>query len=385
MNTMPRLRPAVAAALLCSCAALMACDVEDPRDESEADAPDEEEAPRAFNGTPAEPCTFPATGILLGGAQCMANLIHPELVVYAGHCGTNHHTVHFGESSVEGRDVPIEACIGHPDTFFGVADIAVCQLSEPVLDVPIVPIPRGCEAGLAHLGAPAVIVDFGPTAPGMPGVSGKNYAVVEEYTVTFEDVVVNPATAGTETCDYGGAPLYMQASEELGGDGSWRLVAVSSTDNGEPCGQNTSVTYERLHQWVDWIEETSGIDVTPCHADDGTWEPTEECGGYPLDLTQASGTWATQCSWDAIQGFSSSCGEPFEGGDGDGDADGDGSGDGAEADGGSETEGAAPGVDEGDGGCSCRAAESEDRRGLLALAIGLVFLGGRRARRTTTT
>jgi hypothetical protein len=51
-----------------------------------------------------------------------------------------------------------------------------------------------------------------------------------------------------------------------------------------------------LNRWIGWIEESSGIDITPCHDADGTWDPGPDCGHFATSLDRTTGTWATGCS-----------------------------------------------------------------------------------------
>jgi hypothetical protein len=45
---------------------------------------------------------------------------------------------------------------------------------------------------------------------------------------------------------------------------------------------------------VAWIEDRTGIDVTPCHAGDGSWAPTPGCGAL-FAGTEADASWAAGC------------------------------------------------------------------------------------------
>ena len=58
-------------------------------------------------------CAWPTT-VSIGG--CTGTLIHPEVVVYAAHCGDNVPSVWFGEQvfAGEGRAVPTAECFTNP-------------------------------------------------------------------------------------------------------------------------------------------------------------------------------------------------------------------------------------------------------------------------------
>jgi MYXO-CTERM domain-containing protein len=60
---------------------------------------------------------------------------------------------------------------------------------------------------------------------------------------------------------------------------------------------------------VPWVEEASGVDITPCHDVDGTWNPTPQCEGFALDPLQ-SGSWDEGCA-GPLEGPSESCGPPY--------------------------------------------------------------------------
>src|SRR5262245_17051795 len=94
-------------------------------------------------GQLATECQWPTT-VLLNG--CTGTLVHPLIVTTAAHCGTNHKTAVFGESSARAaRRIPIEYCRTYsrnrpdggapqPNTL---RDWAFCKLTQPVMDVPI--------------------------------------------------------------------------------------------------------------------------------------------------------------------------------------------------------------------------------------------------------
>lgn len=135
----------------------------------EVTAPDDPQG--IYGGTPVETCAWPAA-IFVGG--CTASLVHPRVVVLAAHCvffGSPNEAV-FGENYFQPeRTIPLEGCIAHPQwgqqmPGDGQNDIAICELSEDVVDVPIVPILMGCEADMLQPGAAATLVGFGEADDG---------------------------------------------------------------------------------------------------------------------------------------------------------------------------------------------------------------------------
>jgi MYXO-CTERM domain-containing protein len=64
-------------------------------------------------------------------------------------------------------------------------------------------------------------------------------------------------------------------------------------------------------QAVDWIEEDSGIDITPCH-DGGQWNPTFLCQGFPQEPWTGGGNYTGGCEPGPAIGFSEMCGPPLD-------------------------------------------------------------------------
>jgi hypothetical protein len=95
---------------------------------------------------------------------CSATLVHPEVVIYAAHCGEGIGSVSFGEALERPeRVVATRRCVAHPDAALGNGfDVALCVLAEPVGDVPAIPIAAGCELDAVRMGGAATLVGFGP-------------------------------------------------------------------------------------------------------------------------------------------------------------------------------------------------------------------------------
>jgi MYXO-CTERM domain-containing protein len=96
--------------------------------------------------------------------------------------------------------------------------------------------------------------------------------------------------------------VYIQAS-----DGSWRAFGITSYGNG--CGGGG--WYSMMHPGMEWFESESGVDITPCHDADGTWNPGPDCQGFPLQPMTASGSWPNSCDGGPVSGWSDSCGAPY--------------------------------------------------------------------------
>src|SRR5688572_27429935 len=72
-------------------------DDDSEQEEDEPDAPPDEvpESP-IYGGTNVPSCGWPSA-VELGGS-CSGTLVHPELVIYAAHCGASYSWVRLGES-----------------------------------------------------------------------------------------------------------------------------------------------------------------------------------------------------------------------------------------------------------------------------------------------
>ncbi|MBA3548448.1 MAG: trypsin-like serine protease [Nannocystis sp.] len=260
------------------------------------------EDPQAiYGGETVAACGWPTT-VSMEGA-CTATLVHPQVVVFAAHCGGGYKSIWMGENiNQPARTLKPEFCKTFPGGGPGNgSDFAFCKLKEPVLDVPIVPILMGCETEILQKGQAVTIAGFGNADNGP-------YGIKRAVTTTISGLSgneINIGGGGKDSCqgDSGG-PVYV----ELPGIG-WRVFGITSY--GGQCGSGG--TYSMMHNGVGWIEQEAGIDITPCHAADGSWAPGFGCKGFPRDpVTSGSGTWALGCGGGEIEGFSATCGAAFD-------------------------------------------------------------------------
>lgn len=257
-----------------------------------------------YGGNKVKPCAWPTT-VALGG--CTGTLVHPELVVFAAHCmegGGGPSLATFGDDeNYPAFSVPTKSCAADPKYYAQSGhDVAFCKLAKPVTQVPIVPILMGCETQVLVQGAQVIAVGFGQANDGL-GWGPKREVAMALNSVQNGEAFIGGA--GKDTC-YGdsGGPVFVQL-----GDGSWRVFGITSY--GEYCGGGGY--YSMMHTAIDWLEQTSGLDLTPCHQQ-GQWAPTAACAGFPKSPGLGGGAWSAGCPSADVSGPSSTCGAPFGGG-----------------------------------------------------------------------
>jgi len=279
-----------------------------------------------YGGNPTSVCEWPST-VFLGG--CTGTLVHPEVVIYAAHCGTDVAWAWFGEDSNQdaGRYVSTEQCMIYPGGSPGSGnDFAFCTLAEPVDDVPIVPPLMGCEAEILAPGLETWLVGFGNTDTG--GFGAKYEVAVELQYIENDEAFLGGG--GLAPC-YGdsGGPAFVRLPADIDPEQSWRVFGITSW--GGECGGGGF--YSMMHNGMTWFEDETGRDLTPCHDADGTWNPGAECSAFPLDPGVGVGSWPS-CGAGPLSGVGVSCGPggPDPGGESDGGTSSD--DDGGDADGG---------------------------------------------------
>jgi hypothetical protein len=255
-----------------------------------------------IGGSAATTCQWPTT---VGAGSCTSTLVHPRIITTADHClaegGPSQIT--FGERwSDPGvvRTVNVSACFGAAAAGLQ-GDFGFCVLAEPV-DMEITPVLFGCETEILQPGQPAVLAGYGQRAWWDFRAGTKFKVDVNVVTVDGVDVYLGNSRRGSCYGDSGG-PAYVQLA-----DGSWRVFGATSRGaifcNGESI-------YTLIHPFVPWIEETSGIDITPCHDSDGTWNPTADCTNFPTNPDAGVGSWDDMCAGISTSGPGASCGPAF--------------------------------------------------------------------------
>lgn len=254
-----------------------------------------------YGGTPVNACGWPTT-VSLGGS-CTGTLIHPQIVAYAAHCGTNYSSIRFGDkiSGSPGFSVQTSYCRKYPG-YSGTGkgtDFAYCKLKNPVADYPIVPPAMGCETDVLDPGQAVTLVGFGNADNGPYGVKRQVTTTINQITANNEAFI---GGNGADTCqgDSGG-PAFVQLS-----DGSWRVFGITSY--GGSCG--TGGYYSLMHRGVAWFESDSGIDVTPCTDAQGNWSPGPGCTGFAKQPAQGGGAWPA-CNDGLVSGYAQTCGPAY--------------------------------------------------------------------------
>ncbi len=243
-------------------------------------------------GQPAAPCELPGVVAISADQFCTGVLITPDVVVFAAHCGHPTEIV-FGEDVFNrGMRIPTSYCETNPlvDGEPGGSDFAYCRLEPPGAgdQIPVpTPVLRGCEVGLVDVGTEVVMAGFGHTEASGPGTKHHVTAQISEIWDSGL-LFVGTETVGTCGGDSGG-PLLVELP-----DGSWRAAGILTggrdilTD--DECGATSA--YILLDRIIPVLESISNVDMSPCHDETGTWQPSPRCLA-PMELT--GGSWATAC------------------------------------------------------------------------------------------
>jgi len=259
--------------------------------------------PAIVGGQEATTCQWPTAVALVSPlGLCTGTLVHPRLVLMAAHCGTDFTEIVLGERMTATYRLPVDHCERHSTAdMVGPNDYAFCVLAQPVDSMPLTPVAYGCEGDALTRGQSVAIAGFGEETPDSGDFGVKRWATTTISGTDGGMILVGGGGVGAWKGDSGG-PAYIQLA-----DGGWRAFGIVS---GGP-GPGQAVYYVDMRTVVPWVEQQSGIDITPCHASDGSWQPTPECGGYATEPTAAD-TWATQCSAnDPLSPPSTTCGAAF--------------------------------------------------------------------------
>lgn len=304
------------------------------------DSPKEPAQTNIVGGASTKTCHFPSVAFLkVSAGACTGTLVHPKVLTTANHCiNRNGEKIKatFGESHRGGSFTVGATCTGttggNPGGPPG-KDFAFCVLDKEVTNVPIVPILMGCEVEALKKGNDIQLVGFGATSASMQGVGTKRQVITPIHSDFGEggydtEILVGNRAKGACSGDSGG-PAFVDLRtipefKDKPGAG-WRVFGVTSRmgPGGSMCASTTY--YGGIHKWVEWVEEETGIDITPCFDADGTWAPSESCKDFPDP--EAGGSWDESCDPGKKSGWSHTCGDnPHDDAEGGGKSGGSGAG-----------------------------------------------------------
>jgi len=245
-----------------------------------------------FGGVEVSRCQW--TNVVALGNRCTGVALHPEVVVYAAHCGEQFSSVRAGD-----REYRVRECRSLPGHALGGTDVAYCRLAERITE-DLVPPALGCELDSVAPGTAVTMAGYGRThEEGQFGTRRISQGIVDSLDAS-EIVVGGP---GTGICpgDSGG-PLFVTVVDR-DGQPSQRVLGIASASPTGPCRESPS-HYARLAPHLQWLEAETGFDLTPCGRPDGTWEPTPGC-------TISRPSSGAQCEERISAGPSAACGQPF--------------------------------------------------------------------------
>jgi len=252
---------------------------------------------------------------------CTGVLLAPKLLVTAAHCGDatafwlgDEFEVRVDDEAGTANPIDEPAgsarrvvkCTPHPHGEIASGrDIAWCELAEPALDSrQIAPALLGCMRDLLTEGADVTLVGFGRDATDdAVGIKRRATATV---TSSGAELEIGDSQRGTCAGD-SGSPAFVQVDSGTGSE--WWVAGVLSNGlAGERCGVGY---YTDLSAVLPWLEQSSGVDLSPCGTSEGSWSPSVACQHAALDRdgkpTSTDVMWSTACGTAYAAPESSGC------------------------------------------------------------------------------
>jgi V8-like Glu-specific endopeptidase len=240
--------------------------------------------PRIIGGTITEPGQYPYFATLVGSRICGATLIHPDILLSAGHCQrafAAEPMVFVGAHEVDGMHVTAAATriivrqYPYPDINFTSweNDLTLFQVDHPVNSLPPVQLNSDPEAPSPN--STLTVIGFGITQTGSLSTFLREVDVypvdsdtcIRQYT---EATIIDPATMlcagdpspGHDSCqgDSGGPLLDTATGEQVG-------IVSSGIGCGDP---DFPGVYTRVSAYTNWIHdricELSAVPPADCNA-----------------------------------------------------------------------------------------------------------------------